>query len=520
MKKFMKITAVWFVLIVVVFCTCKDDSDSGNNQPGFNMTGTYTFTNGGNCTWIFTADGKYQCSGYAINGTKTGTWSSKGNDITISYATSDGGSISGKEVFTVQESGNRLTLTLKDGPISNLLVIFSLAAKSVTLTKTSSSGNNGGGDIAVNFREVTANGSTYQTTTQLKLTFSMAITDLSADDITLSGVSGVTKGTISGSGPEYTLGISGFTASGSLSVAVAKSGFTINDSPKTVTINYYNGGSSLTIEMVTIPGGTFTMGSPTSEPGRRDNEVQHSVTLSGFSMSKYPVTQEQYQAVMGTNPSYFKSAVSGEIGTPGKLPVESVSWYDTLVFCNNLSIAKGYSPVYRISGSTDPAVWGNESWSMYPTWDAVEMIAGSNGYRLPTEAEWEYACRAETTMAFNNGNNDCNDINLVGAVVWYTTNSDDKTHQVGLKAPNVWGLYDMHGNMSEWCWDWFGDYSSTITNNPTGPVTGSSRVTRGGIYYTFSSYLRSASRTASEPYNRGSYVGSSGNGFRLVRSGF
>jgi hypothetical protein len=144
MKKLMKTTAVWFALIAVIFCTCSDDSGSGNNQPDYNMTGTYTFTNtGGSCTWIFSADGRYQCTGYGILGTKTGTWSSKGNDVTISYATSDGGSISGNEVFTVQENGNQLTLALKDknAPTSFVLNLFMLAAKSVILTKTSSSGN-------------------------------------------------------------------------------------------------------------------------------------------------------------------------------------------------------------------------------------------------------------------------------------------------------------------------------------------------------------------------------------------
>jgi formylglycine-generating enzyme required for sulfatase activity len=108
---------------------------------------------------------------------------------------------------------------------------------------------------------------------------------------------------------------------------------------------------TLGVTMVQVPGGTFTMGSPTTEPNREDNEIQRTVTLTGFYMGKYPVTQEEYQKVMGSNPSSFQAAVSGESGTPGKLPVEMVSWYDALVFCNKLSIAEGLSPAYSIKGS-------------------------------------------------------------------------------------------------------------------------------------------------------------------------
>jgi len=282
--------------------------------------------------------------------------------------------------------------------------------------------------------------------------------------------------------------------------------YTLSAQPASVTANIQ---LVSMIDMVSIPAGTFTMGSPASEPNRDSDETQHSVTLTkNFYMGKYQVTQEQYQTVMGTNPSNFTSAVLGESGTPGKLPVERVSWYDALVFCNKLSMMEGLSPAYRISGSTDPAVWGTAPTSSNATWNAVEIVAGSTGYRLPTEAQWEYACRAGTTTAYNTGNT------ISDNTGWYTSNSGSKTHQVGLKPANAWGLYDMHGNVREWCWDWYGSsyYSSSPTNDPMGASSGTDRVLRGGSWYSSAEYLRSASRNGYYPYHGIYYLG-----FRLVR---
>jgi formylglycine-generating enzyme required for sulfatase activity len=266
--------------------------------------------------------------------------------------------------------------------------------------------------------------------------------------------------------------------------------------------------------MLQITGGTFTMGSPAGEAGRNSDETEHSVTLTkNFKMSKFQVTQEQYEAVTGSNPSNFKTAITGEDGTPGKLPVERVSWYDAIVFCNKLSMMEGLDPVYSISDSTDPDDWGAVPTSSDATWNAVVMVPNTNGYRLPTEAEWEYACRAGKTTAFNDGNDDYTDATEVGKVAWYTSNAGSKTHQVGLKTPNDYGLYDMHGNVYEWCWDWYGTYASGAQSDPDGAVTGAYRVMRGGYWGDSARYLRSAYRYISDPDFRGHYIG-----FRLVRS--
>jgi len=200
---------------------------------------------------------------------------------------------------------------------------------------------------------------------------------------------------------------------------------------------------SIPANMVRIQGGTFTMGSPASEPKHNNDEVQHQVTVSSFYMGKYEVTQKEYQEVMGTNPSEFKG---------DNLPVENVSWYDAIEYCNKRSQKEGLTPAYTISGTGDSRI--------------VSWNRGANGYRLPTEAEWEYTCRAGTTNAYNTGSN------INDNTGWYEANSGDKTHPVGQKPANAWGLYDMHGNVWEWCWDWYGNYSSGVADRSIGRVLG------------------------------------------------
>jgi formylglycine-generating enzyme required for sulfatase activity len=297
----------------------------------------------------------------------------------------------------------------------------------------------------------------------------------------LSGVSGIIKGTLSESNP-YTLPISGFTTGGTLNVAVSKTGFIISASPKSVAIYYY----AVPAGFVRIEGGTFTMGSPSNEPQRNSEEVQHQVTVSAFYMGKYQVTQAEYQSVMGTNPSNFKGS---------NLPVETVSWYDAVEYCNRLSQREGLIPAYTIDKSrSDP----NNTSNIDDIKWLVTLNQNANGYRLPTEAEWEYACRAGTTTPFSTGNNiTTSQANYYGDYP-YNNNATGiyrkKTTAVGSFAPNPWGLYDMHGNVWEWCWDWAGNYSSEAQDDPRGPVSGGDRVVRGGSWSHAGQALRSAAR--------------------------
>jgi formylglycine-generating enzyme required for sulfatase activity len=249
------------------------------------------------------------------------------------------------------------------------------------------------------------------------------------------------------------------------------------------------------VEMVHIPGGTFNMGSPANEANRNNDETRHQVTVTSFYMSKYIVTQEEYEAIMGTNPSRFKQE-----GV--KMPVENVSWFDAIEFCNKLSESEGLTPVYTITGTENERT---------VTWNR-----DGNGYRLPTEAEWEYACRAETTTTFNTGNNiTTNQANYDGKSP-YNNNPAGlymrSTTPVENFEANAWDLYDMHGNVWEWCWDWYGNYVTSPQTDPTGPASGTYRVLRGGSWFDGGRNLRSAVRFSYYPGNRNYFFS-----FRVVR---
>jgi formylglycine-generating enzyme required for sulfatase activity len=223
--------------------------------------------------------------------------------------------------------------------------------------------------------------------------------------------------------------------------------------------------NSVGMKLVLIPAGEFMMGSPADEKDRSNDETQHKVRISKpFYMGAMEVTQAQWKAVMGNNPSSFNG---------DDLPVETVSWNDCQEFLKKLSAKEGKT------------------------------------YRLPTEAEWEYACRAGTTTRFNAGDDD----KALDGVGWYFGNSGGMPHPVGQKKANVWGLYDMHGSVIEWCQDLYGDdyYKSSPAVDPTGSAQGADRVLRGGCWFFIPRYSRSSGRGRNDPGFRSPLLG-----FRVV----
>ena len=224
--------------------------------------------------------------------------------------------------------------------------------------------------------------------------------------------------------------------------------------------------NSIGMQLRLIPPGEFMMGSPESEANRRPDETQHRVRITKpFYLSAHEVTQAQYNRVMGNNPSRSKG--------PTK-PVEMVSWNDAVEFCRRLSEQE------------------------------------RKEYRLPTEAEWEYACRVGTTTSYSCGDN----VSQLGEYAWYSDNSGNASHAVGEKLPNAWGLYDMHGNVFEWCRDWRKPYGSqNVLIDPAGPASGSRRVLRGGSFSSLPRLVRSANRIYLQSDDRGFVFG-----FRLART--
>ncbi|MBC5647708.1 flavodoxin [Christensenella tenuis] len=259
--------------------------------------------------------------------------------------------------------------------------------------------------------------------------------------------------------------------------------------------------SGSTDGFILVEGGTFRMGSPDSEAWRSDDETQHTVTVSNFYMDPFELTQAEYGEIMGSNPSSF----SGE-----DLPVENVSWLDAIVYCNARSEKEGLTPAYTVDGQH--IAWNKEA----------------DGYRLPTEAEWEYACRAGTQTPFNTQTSiSAEEANYYGHYPYQIEDNyfsqgnldtqpgeyRETTVAVGSFAPNSFGLYDMHGNVGEWVWDYYGAYDNGDQTDPEGPASGTLRVYRGGGWNDFAKNIRSAYRAALAA-DKGSF----NLGIRLVRS--
>lgn len=229
--------------------------------------------------------------------------------------------------------------------------------------------------------------------------------------------------------------------------------------------------NSIGMKLILIPKGTFAMGSPATEELRGVDEVAHEVTISkDFYLGVTEVTQTQYAKVMGANPSKFKGQQQAD---KPDYPVENISWQDAVDFCKRLS-------------------------------DLPEEKAAGRVYRLPTEAEWEYACRAgaKTTYFFGN------DPKSLSNHAWFEgNNNNERTHPVGQKKANAWGLYDMHGNVWEWCGDWYGDYPQAAVTDPSGPNEGTLRVLRGGGWKDTEAIVRTARRGRITPDHTSIYLG-------------
>jgi formylglycine-generating enzyme len=243
-------------------------------------------------------------------------------------------------------------------------------------------------------------------------------------------------------------------------------------------------------DMVQVDGGTFKMGD-TAGLGRADELPIREVELSTYLISKIPVTQKLWNLVLDTNPSNFHGY---------DLPVEHISWYDAVEFCNKLSILAGFTPCYNIDKSVKDPNNQNKT-------DTKRIVVScdwdANGYRLPTEAEWEYAAKGgKNSNYYNFAGGDTE-----GPVCWHKNNSQYKTQNVGQKKPNELGLHDMSGNVWEWCWDWYDAYTEGHYDNPRGAETGNYRVLRGGSWADNLNYQRVSSRGKENPTGRYSSIG-------------
>jgi formylglycine-generating enzyme required for sulfatase activity len=380
-----------------------------------------------------------------ISGASGVTVTLSGDKSETQTVNADGGTYS----FSVDENGSYTVIPAKIG------YVFAPVSQSIT--------------------NVTANKDQDFTASKQTLTISGKVTGADGVTVTLSG--DASNSLTVNNGSNYSFSV---LSEGTYIVTPSKSGcyftppskiFTIITSNQNQDFNFNPYSSS--IKTVSITAGNFSMGQiGIAEP-------VHKVTLSAFEMSVYEITQGQYKLVMGSNLSYY----TGD----DNRPVEQVKWNDAIKYCNALSVKAGFQPCYdEKTGDCD---------------------FSKNGFRLPTESEWEYACRAGSMTTYNLGNAE-SDLARAG---WYMGNSAE-THPVGQKSPNDWGLYDMHGNVAEWCNDWLGEYTSDNQINPVGASTGTQRMCRGGSYDPGAGDCRSVARGRLFPELTNVYIG-----FRVVR---